>query len=66
MLYAGKMLLLLGDTDASLRKVMSLISWLGDYLDLTINWAKLAVLPLDGIVSPDLPSFLPDAGYLIL
>lgn len=47
MLYADDMLLFLGDTSASLSRVMSIISDFGHYSSLTINRTKLALMVLD-------------------
>lgn len=50
------MLVLLGDTDVSLRTAMDVITDFGTYSGLTI---KSALLPLEGIVDPSLHSFCP-------
>lgn len=63
LLYADDILLLLGDTDTSLRTVMSLISEFGRFLGLTINWSKSALLPLDQI---DAPLVLPSCPVSIV
>lgn len=47
MLYADDTLLRLGDTDISLREVMSTISRFGRFSGLLINWSKSVLLLLD-------------------
>lgn len=59
MLYADDMLVLQGDTDASLRTAMAVIADFGTYFGLTINWTKSALLPLEGIVDPSLHTLCP-------
>lgn len=47
LLYVDNMLLLLGDTDTSLRAAMSTIADFVKFSGLTTNWSKSDLLPLD-------------------
>lgn len=49
MLYADDTMIMLGDTDASLKETMSTITEFGDYSGLNINWTKSALM-LIGVV----------------
>lgn len=48
-LYADDVLIFLGDTERSLRQAMDIFSRFGKLSDLSINWGKSALLPLDTI-----------------
>lgn len=58
-IYADDMLFFLGDTETSVKKLMEVITTFGLHSGLTINWAKLNLMPLDAEVSPSLPSLCP-------
>lgn len=66
MLYVDDMLLLLGDSDVSLRVVMSAISHFGKYSGLTINWTKSTLLHLDVGLNPPISLFLTGSGCNIV
>lgn len=51
-LYADDTLLYMGDTSTSLSNVMSIITQFGTFSSFSINWSKLALLPLDELTSP--------------
>lgn len=59
LLYADDMLLLLADTDTSLKNVMSTITDFGRFSGLTINWSKSALLALDQGIHPQLGIYCP-------
>lgn len=48
-LYAGDVLIFLGDTEQSLRQVINIFSEFGRLSGLTINWEKSVLLPVDPI-----------------
>lgn len=51
-LYADNTLLYLGDTQGSLRAVMSLIGDFGSLSGFSINWNKSVLMPLDNLPAP--------------
>lgn len=52
LLYVDDLLLLLGDSQNSLRKSMENIKNFGQFSGLTLNWEKSTLLPVDPLESP--------------
>lgn len=51
-MYAGDILLFLGDTSKSLLKAMRIVELFGSFTGLEINWEKSELLPIDPISEP--------------
>lgn len=59
MLYSDYTLLMLGDTDLSLREAMITITKFGGFSGLQINWSKSALLLLEGHKTQSVTSSYP-------